>query len=110
MKNGSRKWRTRDKAIAAAGLLVIFGTVLFAVPADRLAWQGPLVMGTLAMPTPSVGTYVRSELQGHSDSLFSLMGFMSVAGILVLTGRTLLAKSSPGKVAEKKVVLPLIFP
>jgi hypothetical protein len=110
MKNRSRKWRTRDKAIAAAGLLVIFGTVLFAVPADRLAWQGPLVMGTLAMPTPSVGTYVRSELQGNSDSLFSLMGFMSVAGILVLTGRTLIAKSSPGKVEEKQVVLPLIFP
>jgi hypothetical protein len=37
------------------------------------------------------------------------MGFLSVAGILVLTGRSLIAKPSPGKGPEK-VVLPLIFP
>ena len=110
MNNRSRKWKTREKAIAAAGLLVIFGAVLFSVPADRLAWQGPLVMGTLAMPTPSARTLVRPELQANSDSLFSLMGFFSVAGILVLSGRRLIAKPSPGKVAENKVVLPLIFP
>ena len=109
MNNRSNKWRTRDKAIAAAGLLVIFGAVVFSVPADRLAWQGPLVMGTLAMPTPSVGTFVRTELQSNSDSLFSLMGFLSVAGILVLTGRSLIAKPFPGKGTEKEV-LPLVFP
>jgi len=109
MSNRSRKWRFRDKVIAAAGLLVIFGAVVFSVPADRLAWQGPLVMGTLAMPTPRVGTFVRTELQSSSDSLFSLMGFMSVTGILVLTGRKLIAKPIPGKGTEKEV-LPLVFP
>ena len=109
MRNRSRKWRFRDKAIAAAGLLVIFGAVVFSVPADRLAWQGPLVMGTLAMPTPSVNTYVSTEHRSSSDSLFSLMGFMSVAGILVLTGRRLTAKPFPEKGTQKEVH-PLIFP
>ncbi len=109
MSNRSKKWRFRDKAIAAAGLLVIFGAVVFSVPADQLAWQGPLVMGTLAMPTPSVETFARTELQANSDSLFSLMGFFSVTGILLLTGKRLIAKPYPRKRVEK-VVLPLIFP
>ncbi|MGB5995403.1 MAG: hypothetical protein WBG20_08310 [Candidatus Deferrimicrobiaceae bacterium] len=109
MKNRSRNWKSWEKAVFAASLLVIFGTVVFSVPAGRLAWQGPLVMGTLAMPTPSVGTFVRTELQSNSDSLFSFMGFLSVAGILVLTGRSLIAKPFPGKGTEKEV-LPLVFP
>lgn len=109
MKNRSKKWKFREKAIFAAALLVIFGTVVFSVPPERLAWQGPLVMGTLAMPTPNPARLIPHELRANSDSLFSLMGFMSVAGILVLTGRKLLAKPSPLQGTEK-VVLPLIFP
>jgi hypothetical protein len=109
MKNRSKKWKFREKAIFAAALLVIFGTVVFSVPSERLAWQGPLVMGTLAMPTPNPANVISSEPLVNSDSLFSLMGFLSVAGILVLTGKKLLVKSSPLKPTDK-VVLPLIFP
>jgi hypothetical protein len=109
MKNRSKRWKFREKAIFAAALLVIFGTVVFSVPSEQLAWQGPLVMGTLSMPAPNPAKLISSESRVNSDSLFSLMGFMSVAGILALTGKRLLAKSSPVKTADK-VVLPLIFP
>jgi len=109
MKNRSRNWKSWEKAVFAASLLVIFGTVVFSVSPERLAWQGPLVMGTLAMPTPNPAKVVLPERKAQSDSLFSLMGFMSVAGILVLGGNWLLAKPSPKKVREKLVV-PLVFP
>jgi hypothetical protein len=109
MNNRSRKWKFREKAIFAAALLVIFGTVVFSVPHERLAWQGPLVMGTLAMPALNPTKLISSESRSSSDSLFSFMGFMSVAGILALTGRRLLTKPDPLKPTDK-VVLPLIFP
>ena len=109
MRNRAKKWKFREKAIFAAALLVIFGTVVYSVPPERLAWQGPLVMGTLAMPRPNPARIISSDHRGNSDSLFSLMGFLSVTGILVLTGRKLLVKSSPMKAADK-VVLPLVFP
>lgn len=109
MKKRSRKWKTWEKAVFAASLLVIFGTVVFSVSPERLAWQGPLVMGTLAMPTPNPARAVLHERQVQSDSLFSFLGFMSVAGILMLGGKWLFAKPSPKKVREK-LVYPLVFP
>jgi len=109
MKNRSRKWRFWEKAVFAASLLVIFGAVIFSVSPERLAWQGPLVMGTLAMPTPNPANVVLPERQAQSDSLFSLLGFLSVAGILGLSGKWLFAKPSPKKV-RKKLVYPLVFP
>ncbi|MGA6994150.1 MAG: hypothetical protein WBX50_09655 [Candidatus Deferrimicrobiaceae bacterium] len=109
MKNRSRKWRFWEKAIFAASLLVIFGAVVFSVSPERLAWQGPLVMGTLAMPTPNPAKVVLLERQAQSDSLFSLLGFMSVAGILGLGGKWFFAKPLPGQIREK-LVYPLVFP
>ncbi|HSL99479.1 MAG TPA: hypothetical protein VK944_05050 [Candidatus Limnocylindria bacterium] len=109
MKNRSRKWRSWQKAVFAASLLVIFGTVVFSVSPERLAWQGPLVMGTLAMPTPNPAKVVLLEQRAQSDSLISLMGFLSVAGILALSGKWLFVKPSPKKVREK-LVYPLVFP
>jgi len=78
-------WR---KAVAAAALLVIFGCVVFSVPSERLMWQGSYVMGILLLPKPSAAPYVRSEtLRENADSSFNLLGFLSVAGILVLALR-----------------------
>jgi hypothetical protein len=78
-------WR---KAVAAAALLVIFACVVFSVPSERLMWQGSYVMGTLLLPKPSQPTYVRSEqMRENADSSFNLLGFLSVAGILVLAIR-----------------------
>ncbi|MGE5190821.1 MAG: hypothetical protein ACM3NF_12275 [Gemmatimonadota bacterium] len=80
-------WR---KMAAAAALLVIFAAVLFAIPPERLAWQGPYVMGTLLLPKPSAAPYVRPEmLKDSADSAFSLLAFLSVAGILALAARKL---------------------
>ncbi|GAB4370831.1 MAG: hypothetical protein Kow00128_18190 [Deltaproteobacteria bacterium] len=78
--------------IAAAALSVIFGAVLFSIPSEKLAWQGPLVMGTLAMPkpNPNPAKVYRVESREETDSLLSFMGFLSVIGILGLTGRKLL--------------------
>jgi len=109
MGKRSEKRRTWEKAIAAAALLVIFGTVVFSMPTERLAWQGPLVMGTLALPKPNPAKYLRTEPRPEADPLFSFLGFLSVAGIFGLAGRRLLTKSSPVKVPEK-IVLPLVFP
>ncbi len=109
MRNRSDKRRFREKVVFAAALLVIFGCVIFSMPTERLAWQGPLVMGTLALPKPNPAKIIRTEPRPSSDPLFSFLGFLSVAGIMGLAGRRLLARSSPGPVPEK-VVLPLIFP
>lgn len=109
MGKRSEKWRFREKAMAAAALLIIFGTVVFSMPTERLAWQGPLVMGALALPKPNPAKYLRTEPRPETDSMFSFLGFLSVAGILGLAGRRLLAKSAPMKTPEK-IVLPLIFP
>jgi len=109
MKNRSRKWRFWEKAVFAASLLVIFGAVVFSVSPERLAWQGPLVMGTLAMPTPNLAKVVLHERQAQADSLFSFLGFMSVAGILGLSSKWFFTKPSPKKVREK-LVYPLVFP
>lgn len=109
MEKRSEKRRLREKAIAAAALLIIFGTVVFSMPTERLAWQGPLVMGTLSLPKPNPAKYLRIEPRPDTDPLFSFLGFLSVAGVLGIAGRRLLAKSAPEKIPEK-IALPLIFP
>jgi len=109
MKNASKERRYRLKLIGAAALVILFAAVVLSVPDNRLAWQGPLVMGTLAMPTPNPAKFTPRDMRPDSNSLFSLMGFLSVVGVLGLGGRWFLTRPSPGKVTEK-VVLPLIFP
>jgi hypothetical protein len=109
MNNRSRKRRFWEKVVFAVSLLFIFGAVVFSVSPERLAWQGPLVMGTLAMPTPHLAKAVLHERQAQSDALFSFLGFMSVAGILGLSMKWFFAKPSPKKVREK-LVYPLVFP
>jgi len=85
---GIEKKNFRRKVVAAAALLVIYGCVVFSIPSERLAWQGAYVMGTLLLPKPSAAPHVRSETQKeNADSSFSLLGFFSVAGILVLAIR-----------------------
>lgn len=75
-------WR---KAVAAAALLVIFATVVFSVPSERMMWQGSHVMGILLLPKPSRTPYVRTEqMVENADSAFNLLGFFSVVGILGL--------------------------
>jgi len=77
-----RFWR---KIVAAAALLVIFACVVFSMPPERLAWQAPFVMGSLLLPKPSPGPYVRPEtLKENTDSSLSLLAFISVTGILAL--------------------------
>ena len=72
------------RAVVAAALLVIYGCVVFSVPSERLMWQGAYVMGTLLLPKPSPN-YVRPEsMRENADASFNLLGFLSVAGILVL--------------------------
>jgi hypothetical protein len=76
------------KVLAAAALLVIYACVVFSFPSERLAWQGPYVMGTLLLPKPSPSPYVRSvTMTENADSSFSLLGFLSATGILVLAIR-----------------------
>jgi len=73
------------RAVVAAALLVIYGCVLFSVPSERLMWQGSYVMGILLLPKPSPVPYVRPEaMKENADSSFSFLGFLSVAGILLL--------------------------
>ena len=75
------------KAVAAAALLVIYACVVFSVPSERLMWQGSYVMGILLLPKPSL-SYVRSEpMRENADTSYNLLGFLSVAAILVLAIR-----------------------
>jgi len=110
MKRRSGKRRFWEKVVFAASLLVIFGAVVFSISPERLAWQGPLVMGTLALPTPNPAKVVLPEQRIHADSLFSFLGFMSLVGILGLGGKWFFAKPSPKKAVRKKLVYPLVFP
>lgn len=92
----TNRWKIRRKMIAAAALAVIFGAVVFSIPSEKLAWQGPLVMGTLAMPKPNPAKVYRAESREGADSLLSFMGFLSVIGILGLAWKKLLPGPPPG--------------
>ncbi len=109
MKNRSDKRKFRLKLIFAAALVVLFSAVVLSIPENRLTWQGPLVMGTLAMPKPNPAKIIPRDMRPDSNSLFSLMGFLSVVGILGLGGRWFFTKPSSRKVAEQ-VTHPLVFP
>ena len=109
MKAGTDERRLKRKLIGAGVLLLLFAGVVLSVPDERLAWQAPLVMGTLSMPKPNPLKYPNRDLRPNSDSLFSLLGFLSAAGVLGLAGGWLLTKPSPGKVTRKPVP-PLVFP
>ena len=111
MKKGSVDRKLMRKIIGAAALVVVFSAVVSSIPDNRLAWQGPLVMGTLAMPTPNPAKFPPRDVRPNSDSMFSLLGFLSVVGVLGLAGKWFLTKPSPKKVKiADKVVHPLVFP
>jgi hypothetical protein len=95
--------------IFAIALLLIFSGVVSSIPENRLAWQGPLVMGTLALPKPNPAKLPPRDMRPNSDSMFSLLGFVSAVSILGLGGRWFFSKPPPKKMVEK-AVLPLIFP
>ncbi len=109
MDQRSAKRKLLRKILGAAVLVIIFSLVVSSVPDNRLAWQGPLVMGTLSLPKPNPANIVPRDLRPNSDSMFSLLGFLSVMGILALGGRWFFAKPSPRKIADK-AVHPLVFP
>lgn len=105
MRERSEQARMRIKMLVAAALVLLFIGVVWSVPPDRLAWQGPLVMGTLAMPTPNPPKFRQRALRHNSGSLFSLLAFVSDAGIAVLAVPRLLAKPR-GPKATKKALHP----
>ncbi len=109
MNKGPATRKLLRKILGAVALVVIFTAVIFAVPDNRLAWQGPLVMGTLLMPKPNPSHIIMRDPRPNSDSMFSFLGFLSVMGILALGGRWFFTKPSVRKVADK-VVHPLVFP
>jgi hypothetical protein len=89
----SERGRLLRKAVAAAALAVIFGCVVFTMPAEQLAWQGSYVMGALLLPDPAPGTNP-FPASGRADGYpaFSLLGFFSVLGIIGLA----MSKAVPG--------------
>jgi hypothetical protein len=109
MKMGSSERKLLTKAVFAIALVLIFSAVVSSIPENRLAWQGPLVMGTLSLPKPNPAKLPPLDMRPHSEAMFSLLGFISAVSILGLAGRWFFTKESPRK-AETKVVLPLVFP
>lgn len=109
MSKESAKNKYLIKMVCAAALAVIFSAVVSSIPDNRLAWQGPLVMGALSLPKPNPANIVPRDLRPDSDSMYSLLGFLSVMGILGLGGRWFFTKPSPRKMVDK-VVYPLVFP
>jgi hypothetical protein len=104
MKMGSAERKLLIKVIFAIALLLIFSGVVISMPENRLAWQGPLVMGTLALPKPNPAKLPPRDMRPNSDSAFSFLGFVSAVGILALGGRWFFAKPPPKKMVEKGVL------
>ncbi len=94
--------------IFAAALVLVFIGVVSSVPANRLAWQGPLVMGTLAMPVPHPAMLRQRYPRTDRNSLFSLLGFLSVVGVAALAGRWLLEKPKEPKSPRKPPRPPIV--
>lgn len=93
MQSKREKRVFRVKVLASAVLLTLFAVVVFSMPPERLAWQAPYVMGTLLLPRPAPGPYVRSDaMRDNAYSSFSLLAFFSVVGILGLAAKTLSSK------------------
>jgi hypothetical protein len=109
MKMGSAERKLLVKAVFAIALLLIFAAVVSSIPDNRLAWQAPLVMGALSLPKPNPAKLPPRDMRPNSDSMYSLLGFVSAVSILGLGGRWFFAKPSPKKVV-KKLVYPLVFP
>lgn len=96
MNKDRAKRLLRTKMLASAVLVILFAGVVFSIPAERLAWQAPHVMGTLLLPRPSPGPYVRPDaMRDNAYSSFNLLAFFSVVGILGLVARNL-SSSHPG--------------
>jgi len=82
--------RFAAKAVAGAALAVIFGCVVFSMPADQLAWQGAYVMGALLLQAPTSASNAVGAASAAAGSFYSFLGFVSVLGILGLaTSRVL---------------------
>ena len=109
MKMGSAERKLLIKAVFSIALLLIFAAVVSSIPDNRLAWQGPLVMGALSLPKPNPAKLPPRDMRPNSESMFSLLGFVSAVGILGLGGSWFFTKPTPRKVVEK-LVYPLVFP
>jgi hypothetical protein len=80
----SRRGRYPTKAVAGAALAVIFGCVVFSMPAEQLAWQGAYVMGALLLSAPASAPTAVTTAATATGSFYSFLGFVSVLGILGL--------------------------
>lgn len=108
MKSRAEKRVFRIKVVASVVLVIGFAAVVFSMPAEKLAWQAPYVIGTLLLPKPSPGPFVRTDaMRENAYSSFSLLGFFSVVGILALAGKRLLSAPPPRGRSPRPTIPPL---
>jgi len=83
--------RRRDRLLSgkmcvAAALVALYAVVVFTASPEWVAWQGPLVVGSLDVQTTDSGLPPLGEEPSGADELFALIALISaVAAALLLT-------------------------
>lgn len=82
--------RRRDRLLGgkkgvAAPLVALYAVVVFTASLEWVAWQGPLVVGSLDVQTTDSGLPPLGEEPSGADGLFALLALISAVAALLLT-------------------------
>lgn len=78
------------KKVLALFLLYLFAVVVLSASPEWVAWEGPLVIGSLDVQTTNSGAGVPSQdKKEEGDGLLDLLVIFSAGAILLLTSRRL---------------------
>lgn len=69
----------------AAPLVALYAVVVFTASPEWVAWQGPLVVGSLDVQTTDSGLPPLGEEPSGADGLFALLALISAVAALLLT-------------------------
>lgn len=77
------------KKVVAALLVALYAAVVFSASPEWVAWQGPLVVGSLDVQTTDSGFPSPTDDPGGAEGLLWLLAFLSAGAALLLTSRRL---------------------
>jgi hypothetical protein len=82
------------KKVLALFIISLYAVVVLSASQEWVAWEGPLVIGSLDVQTTDSGFPSRDEDPG-GNGFFALLGMVSAGAILLLTSRRLGLRDVP---------------